>query len=157
MGKKNRDYVNGPALHKAFLDWYETDDEQPPEEIVRAIEQICDRLALRWNFRGYSYNDEMISEGKLVCIEAVMKRKYNPYKYENPNPFAYFTMIAFNAFVKVLNNESKESYIKHKSLVNHMIESSLVGETIEYEMDDSGRIEKLVETYEKKKKDEKTS
>lgn len=146
----DRDYVNGPAMHNAIKAWYESGDREPPLEVVRAVEQICERLATKYNFRNYSYIDEMIAEGKLACTIAVMEKKYDPYEYTNP--FAYFTRIAYNAFVSVIKVEHKETYIKHKELENYMIDANIRGENIEdYKMDDSGRIEKLINQFEGKK------
>lgn len=147
---KGRDYVSGPVMHAAIKEWYERQGSgEPPLEVIKAITQICDNLALRDNFRNYSYIDEMKAEGRLVCIAALMNKKYDPWKYDNP--FAYFTRVAWNGFVSVIKLEHKESYLKHKSLENHMTEASLLGQTIEYEMDDSGRIDNLVRKFEGEK------
>ena len=138
-------------MHEAIVKWYTDDPEnltEPPPLIVDAIIQICDRLSTRGNFSGYTYLDEMISEGKLSCIAALMRRKYNPEK--SNNPFAYFTMIAWNAFIQVIKNEHKEVYIKHKELEAHVINSALQGENIELEVDESGRLDKLIERFEGK-------
>lgn len=150
--KPERDYVNGPAMHAALLEWYESGRQEPPHMVVLAISQICDRLATKYEFRNYTYIDEMISEGKLACTIAVLQKKYDPYRFENP--FAYFTRIAYNAFVSVIKIEHKETYIKHKELEHYMIDAHIRGENIEeYKMDDSGRIENLINKFEGKKND----
>lgn len=148
----SRDYVNGPTMHKALLDWYEQGDNarEPPELIVKAIIQICERLSTKHNFKNYTYIDEMEAEGVLACMSAIMAKKYNPYKYDNP--FAYFTQIAWNAFITVIKKEHKETYIKHKELENHIIDANIRGENLDdYKMDDSGRIEKLINQFESNK------
>lgn len=148
--RTDRDYVNGPAMHAALKEWYESGREDPPNEVINAISQICERLSTRLNFRDYTYIDDMVSEGKLACTIAVLEKKYDPYKYDNP--FAYFTRIAFNAFVSVIKVEHKETYIKHKELENYMVDANIRGENIEdYKMDDSGRLEKLINQFEGKK------
>jgi hypothetical protein len=146
----DRDYVNGPAMHKAIKEWYESGLPDPPKEVVTAVNQICERLAYKRNFKDYTYIDDMVAEGKMACILAVLEKKYDPYKYDNP--FGYFTRIAFNAFVSVIKIEHRETYIKHKSLELYMIDAHIRGEDIEdYKMDDSGRLEKLVNEFESKK------
>lgn len=148
--KTDRDYVNGPAMHTAIKEWYESGKQEPPKEVIQAISQICERLSTKRNFRDYTYIDDMISEGKLACTIAVLEKKYDPYKYDNP--FAYFTRIAFNAFVSVIKVEHKETYIKHKELESYMVDAHIRGENIEdYKMDDSGRLEKLINQFEGKK------
>lgn len=152
--RTDRDYVNGPAMHAAIKEWYESGRKDPPNEVIKAISQICERLSTKRNFRDYTYIDDMISEGKLACTIAVLEKKYDPYKWDNP--FAYFTRIAFNAFVSVIKVEHKETYIKHKELENYMVDANIRGENIEdYKMDDSGRLEKLINQFEGKKDEPK--
>lgn len=145
----DRDYVNGPTMHKAIQDWYIKGKGEPPAEVVLAIMQINQRLSTRYNFRNYTYVDEMILDGIMACTAAVVQKKYNPEKYDNP--FGYFTRIAYNAFVARIKEEHKQVYIKHKELEDHMIEASARGETLEYERDDSGRLNKLVLQFEGEK------
>lgn len=154
MKAKPINYVDGRTLHNELVEWYRTcnDKTRIPLVIVRAIEQICERLATSRNFRGYSYIDDMVSSAKLACTIALQERKYNPNRSETPNPFAYFTQIAHNEFIRIIKEEKRESYIKHKSFEMHMIHASLVGDTSEMpQLDGSGRIEELVNKFEKKK------
>lgn len=143
----DRDYISGPILHSLILEWYESEKEEPPKAIIDAITQICKRLATKHNFKNYTYIDEMIAEGLLACTIAVIGKKYDPYNWSNP--FAYFTQIAYNAFISVIKVEHKETYIKHKELENYIIDANIRGESIvEYKQDDSGRIENLIKEFE---------
>lgn len=151
--KKDRHYVNGPKLHQAIKDWYESGEDEIPMVIATAIMQICSRLGTKYNFKNYTYIDEMINEAEVACFAAVRHKKYDPYAYENP--FAYFTMIAYNEFRKVLKQEQKETYIKHESLMLHMIDMAANGDVIELNTDDSGRIDNLVAKFNRKKDDNK--
>ena len=56
----------------------------------------------------------MIADGIENCIMAV--DNFNPEKSDNP--FAYFTQIAFNAFLRRIAKEKKQTYIKHKNFEN---------------------------------------
>lgn len=148
--KKPRNYVDGKTLHNELVKWYASGKEDIPPKIVDAITQICERLGTKKNFRNYTYNDEMIGAALLSCVAALKRKKYNPEKGENP--FAYFTQVAHNEFVRIINEEKKQSYVKHKSMEHHIIASLLIGETIEGpELDGTGRIESLVEKFEGKK------
>lgn len=143
--KKDRNYVNGPRLHEALKDWYASGKQEPPKIIVDAIMQICERLATRENFKNYTYIDEMIGEGQLACIAAVVNKKYNPER--SNNPFAYFTKIAWNEFIRIIKVEHKEVYIKHMALQNHIIDAEARGEVLDYTLDDSGRLDSLIEKF----------
>ena len=148
--KKDKNYINGPLLHSMIVDWYNSGKEEPPVEIFLAVSQICDRLATRYNFGNYSYNDEMVGDAKLACYNAIYGKKYNPEK--STNPFAYFTKIAWNAMINVIKLEHKESFLKHKALMNCMLEASLRGEVIEMSLDDSGRMDDLISEFDLKGK-----
>jgi hypothetical protein len=147
---RSKDYINNKEFFNAILDWYASGKENPPDFLVKAIIQICERLGSKNNFRGYSWLDDMISAAKEVCYIALKNKKFNPERTQNP--FAYFSMIAHNEFVKTINTEKKESYLKHKALSFHELE--LVLNSIPFEpseMDGSGRIESLIEKFESKK------
>lgn len=76
-----------------------------PEEIGTTILKICTNLSKRYNFRGYSFLDEMVSEGVVHCINAV--KKYQVREGKSP-PFSYFTFIASFAFIRKIKSEQKE-------------------------------------------------
>lgn len=147
--RTDRDYISGPQLHSALKIWYDSGEEQIPEEIFTAIIQICTRLGTKHNFRNYSYLDEMVGDAIVSCIKALNEKKYDPDNFDNP--FAYFTQIAYNEFRKIIKSEHKEAYIKHKSMQMYIIDSTLNGETIEIEDDGSGRLDNLVNKFEGKK------
>ena len=124
MVSKNKpvNYVDGRTLHNQLVEWYETPlGTKIPDVIVLAIMQICERLGTAGNFRNYSYIDEMKSAGLVSCVSALQQRKYNPEKGENP--FAYFTQIAYNEFIRIISEEHKQSYLKHMSLQQHITDS----------------------------------
>lgn len=152
---KPKNYVDGKTLHNQLVAWYNSGSNtgEIPNVIVMAIMQICERLGTSYNFRGYSYIDEMIGSALVSCTVALKEKKYDPLRGgDNPNPFAYFTQIAYNEFIRVINEEKKQSYLKHKSLEHHNTESMLMGQPGEgAALDDSGRIDLLVEKFESKK------
>ena len=41
------------------------------------------------------------------------------------NPFAYFTQIAWNAFIRRIHKEKKQTYIKHKNFENSFLMNEL--------------------------------
>lgn len=79
-----------------------------PEYIGSCILMIAERLATKPNFFGYSYKEEMISDGIENCLMYI--DNFNPKK--SSNPFAYFTQIIYYAFLRRIQKEKKQSYIK---------------------------------------------
>ncbi len=84
-----------------------------------AVNQIANRLATRPNFSGYTYKDEMISDGIENAFMAL--GNFDPEK--SNNPFAYFTQIIWFAFLRRIEKEKKQSYIKRKALENFYIDA----------------------------------
>lgn len=118
-GKDRADYVNNKDFLKAvseyrvqYYDAKEKGLEKPmiSRYIAECIMKICTRLSYRPNFMNYSYREEFVGDGIDACIAAV--HLFNPEKTNNP--FAYFTTVAFTAFVRRINQEKKQSYIRAK-------------------------------------------
>lgn len=116
MAKKhyvnNKDFLDAVVAYKELLK--EKSDARVPHYVGECIMKICERLSTNRNFIGYSFRDEMISDGIENCIASV--HLFNPEKTNNP--FAYFTQIAWNAFLRRIMKEKKEQYIKHKNMQN---------------------------------------
>ena len=88
-----------------------------PNYVGHCILLIAKRLSLKPNFVNYSYREEMISDGIENCISYF--DNFDPAK--STNPFAYFTQIIYFAFLRRIQREKKQLYIKHKSYDNSML------------------------------------
>jgi DNA-directed RNA polymerase specialized sigma subunit len=95
----------------------ETEKPIVPKYIGESILLICNNLAKKPNFSGYTYKSDMISDGIMDCISAV--DNFDPDRTNNP--FAYFTQIAWNAFLRRIQKEKKQTYIKHKNYENSFL------------------------------------
>lgn len=123
--------------------------------IGKCIFLIAEKLATKPNFASYSFKDEMISDGIENCLMYI--HNFNPDK--STNPFAYFTQIIFYAFLRRIQKEQKQSYIKHKALINSSINNTLVNVGSEdaghfnvvYAQLDTDRSASLINKFEKPK------
>jgi len=131
MPAKSEHYVDNKRLYQEMCDYLdavkraeESDDPKPriPEYIGECLLKISSRLSTKPNFINYTYRDEMISDGIENCINYI--GNFNPEK--SSNPFAYFTQIIYYAFLRRIQREKKQLYIKHKSLESGMILDELV-------------------------------
>jgi hypothetical protein len=129
--KKSNNYIDNKKFYAEMIIYRRLYDESviagEPRPIVsryigECIMLIATRLATRPNFVGYSYKDEMISDGIENCLAYI--HNFNPDK--STNPFAYFTQIIYYAFLRRIQKEKKQLYIKHKSFENSMIMNTLV-------------------------------
>jgi DNA-directed RNA polymerase specialized sigma24 family protein len=127
---KARNYINNKTLYAAMIQYKnslrEAEKEnkispQVPNYIGQSILLICNNLAKKPNFSGYTYKQDMISDGIIDCVAAV--DNFNPDRTNNP--FAYFTQIAWNAFIRRIHKEKKQTYIKHKNFENSFLMNSM--------------------------------
>ena len=117
---RKRNYVNNKDLLEALINYQkdcrEAEDQgeetpRVPDYIGTCIFQIATRLATKPNFSGYSYKEDMISDGIENCLQYI--HNFNPDKSQNP--FAYFTQIIWYAFLRRIQKEKKQMYIRFKS------------------------------------------
>jgi DNA-directed RNA polymerase specialized sigma24 family protein len=92
-----------------------------PNYVGQALMLIANRLSHKPNFSNYSYKEEMISDGIENCIMYI--DNFDPEK--SKNPFAYFTQIIHYAFIRRIQKEKKQQYIKIKNMENSFIFSEL--------------------------------
>lgn len=108
------------AYHKAIAE-----DKQPPRVsnyVGECIYLIANKLSTIRQFVGYSYRDEMIGDG----IENTLRYIHNFNPEKSNNPFAYFTQIIYYAFLRRIDKEKKQAYIRYKSMENSIAMNTLV-------------------------------
>ena len=82
------------------------------EYIGECIYKIATRLSTRPNFINYTYRDEMICDAIENCIQYI--GNFNTEK--SNNAFAYVTQICYYAFLRRIQKEKKQVFIKQKSI-----------------------------------------
>lgn len=122
----NAHYVDNKKLYLAIVEYrqkvkeYES-QEKPvppiPSYIGHCMLMIANRLSTKPNFINYPYREEMVSDGVENCISYF--NNYDPDRYDNP--FAYFTQIIYFAFLRRIQKEKKQLYIKHKAFENSVV------------------------------------
>ena len=70
--------------------------------------KLVDRYATRGNVRGYTYNDEM--KGQAILQLSQIGLQFDEAK--SNNPFAYYTAVVTNSFVRVINIEKRAQNIR---------------------------------------------
>lgn len=124
-------YVDNKRLYtemiKYIREYNEAKDEgrEPPRAsnyIGECIWLIANRLSTNRNFIGYTYREEMIGDAIENCLRYL--HNFNPEK--STNPFAYFTQIMYYAFLRRIEKEKKQSYIKYKTMENSITMNTMV-------------------------------
>lgn len=124
-------YVDNKQLYAVIIEYRaacaEAAKQELPKPIIpdyvgECILMIAKRLSTKPNFVNYSYRDDMISDGIENCISYF--DNFDPSKSDNP--FAYFTQIIYYAFLRRIQKEKKQIYIKHKTAEHSMLFNELV-------------------------------
>ncbi len=131
--KRNKhNYIDNKKFAEAFRVWKQAlkaaeeaglPEPRVPEYIGSCIYLIAINLAKAPNFANYSYKEEMIGDGIENSLMYI--KNFDPTR-QNANPFAYFTQIIYYAFLRRINKEKKQTYIKHKAFVHDMTFNNLV-------------------------------
>jgi len=103
----------------------------------------------------------MVSDGIENCL--MYLHNFNPDK--SKNPFAYFTQIIYYAFIRRIQKEQKQQYIKHKTMMNSSIMNTLVEMSPDdathfnavYVHMDTDKSKDLIDKFEKSNKPKKSS
>jgi len=82
-----------------------------PDYMATCLMLIAKNLANKPNFYAYTFKDEMIGDAIENCI--MYFNNFDPDK--SSNPFAYFTQIIYYAFLRRIQKEKKQLYVKYKS------------------------------------------
>jgi DNA-directed RNA polymerase specialized sigma subunit len=153
--KKTVNYINNKTLYGAMIHYKNEvqsavdnnkNKPQVPRYIGESIILICNNLAKKPNFSGYTYKEDMIADAMIDCIAAV--DNFNPDKTNNP--FAYFTQIAWNAFIRRIHKEKKQTYIKHKNFENLYLMDELYSGENDIQLGSNEYSSEVVKSYETK-------
>ena len=124
-------YVDNAVFLEAMIEYKrqykisKNNDEELPiisEYLGSVFLKIAQRLSFRPNFINYAFKDDMISDGIENCLHYI--HNFDPEK--SSNPFAYFTQIIYYAFIRRIQKEKKQLYIKFKSMQNYEISPEYV-------------------------------
>jgi hypothetical protein len=134
-------YVDKKAFYDDVVAYFNQPEPKViPDSIGLAFMKIARKFASRGNFRNYTFNDEMTEDAVENMIYAL--KFFNPEK--SNNPFGYFTKVALFAFLRRIQIEAKQSYIKHKNFARSYEENGRIGDA------PSERSLEVVEKYERK-------
>ena len=110
------------------------------DKLARMYIMLCEKYAMKYNWRGYTYNDEMRNSAILQLTYVGLR--FNEAK--SANPFAYYTAAITNSFCRVLNTEKRNQNIR-----DDILEMNGLNPSFSRQMKDYNGLgyEKPVETY----------
>jgi len=107
---------NGSAICVGKSHWkggvktgeFSKDHGKITDKLARMFIMLCEKYAMKFNWRGYTYNDEMRNSAILQLTYVGLR--FNEAK--SANPFAYYTAAITNSFCRVLNTEKRNQNIR---------------------------------------------
>lgn len=124
--KEKPHYVNNANFSQAVVDYVtiareakETNSPKPmiTDYIARCFLKISEGLSHKANFVRYTYREEMVMDAVENCLKAIENYDIDKAtRTGKPNAFAYFTQIAWYAFLRRIEKEKKQQDIKMKYL-----------------------------------------
>lgn len=151
LNKKEEGYLSNKEMLAEVLECQKNDVIS--DKLGKMFMILATRYSTKPNFSGYSYRDEMVSNGIVSCCAAL--HKFDPTKSLTPNPFAYYTSIIHNCFIQILNKEKRQQEIRDQILVNNDMnpshtylekhrnqpdDSSMLAEDITEEVEESSEV-----------------
>lgn len=134
--KQGEHYINNGEFSQAIVDYvtlcneYKSRDEPVPivtHYIGACLLKIAEGLSHKSNFIQYTYREEMVMDAVENCLKAVKNYDVEAAtRTGKPNAFAYFTQIAWFAFLRRIEKEKKQQDIKFKYLSQSGIEEFLI-------------------------------
>ena len=112
-------YVDNKEFLKEMNSWKkivieaeESGEKRPPvtDYIGECFLKIAEHLSYRPNFINYPYREEMVGDGIENCL--MYCHNFDPEK--SKNPFSYFTQIIYYAFLRRIQKEKKQEYVKYR-------------------------------------------
>lgn len=137
--KQNAHYVNNAQFSQAVVDYVTITDEAKktgdtiptvPDYIAQCFLRISEGLSHKANFIRYTYREEMVMDAVENCLKAIGNYDLAAAtRTGKPNAFAYFTQIAWYAFLRRIAKEKKQQDIKieylNKSGLENFIDNDM--------------------------------
>lgn len=124
VSDKAKYYVDPKEFDEEIMKYYKSANMS--DNLAMMISKISNKLSYAPNFINYSYREEMVGDGIIRMMKALIAKKYN--RDKGTNPFSYFTRIAFNAF---RNRIKKEKHI-HETHEKYQMEFMLMSESFNH-------------------------
>jgi len=133
MAKKTKanHYVNNGDFLDAMVEFRNSvhvakDGDEPrpriPDYLGECFIKIATHLSYKPNFINYTFRDDMIADGIENCLQYI--DNFDPAK--SKNPFAYFTQIIYYAFLRRIQKEKKQLYVKYRAIERSGLMDQLV-------------------------------
>jgi len=109
--------------------YFSKDHGQITDKLARIFMMLCEKYSMKYNWRGYTYRDEM--EASAILQLTYVGLRFNEAK--SSNPFAYYTQAVTNNFRRILNIEKRNRAIRDELLEANGLMPSLYRQMSDYD------------------------
>lgn len=129
--KNYKHYIDNELFCKSMMEWKnqikeaeKLGEKRPPVShyIAESFLKIAEHLSHRPNFINYPFREDMVGDGIENCL--LYAHNFDPTK--SSNPFSYFTQIIYYAFLRRIEKEKKQAFIKYKCLQMNDIDGKVI-------------------------------
>ena len=115
--KNPNHYVLNKPLYEALVAWqkevkknqrHKLPKPPVPDYVAECMMKMANRLSQKAGFVNYTYREDMVGDALESCLRYI--HNFNPSK--STNAFAYITQIIHNAFIRRIQKEQKQLYVK---------------------------------------------
>lgn len=101
--------ISNSEFYNELKKYHET--EVFSKRLGELLEDLIGKVGSRANFVGYSYLEEMKGFARERCINAIVNKMFDV--EERKNPLSYFYTAIYNSFLKYIEAEKRQSFVKN--------------------------------------------
>lgn len=148
----SNNYIDNEKFFEEISEWkrqvneaIDGGEDKPPvtDFIGECFWKIAEHLSFKSNFANYPFREDMIGDAVENCL--MYAHNFDPEK--SKNPFSYFTQITYYAFIRRIEKEKKQNFIKYKMLKNLDTDGSISRWFSDNHFEDKPVEEKLAEYF----------
>lgn len=121
------------GLHNGY---FSQDHGKISNRLAMMFMKLVERYSQRYNWRGYTYVDEM--RGQALLQLSAVGLQFD--ESRSDNPFAYYTVTISNAFTRILNLERRVQNIRDDILIQNGVTPSMTRQ-LQNELDQKLQVE----------------
>jgi DNA-directed RNA polymerase specialized sigma24 family protein len=115
---KSNHYVDNKLLFESLVQWQKAIKagvkkkqlQRPPlpDYVAECMVKMANRVSQKAGFVNYTYREDMVGDALESCLRYI--HNFDPSR--STNAFAYITQIIHNAFIRRIQKEQKQLYVK---------------------------------------------
>lgn len=117
LNEKKVPCIVGKSHWKGNLDngYFCKDQGKLTNNLALMLMKLVEKYSMKSNWRNYSYREEMVGQAIVQLCQVALQFDES----KSNNPFAFYTSIGRNSFLRILNTEKRNQQIRDDLLVQN--------------------------------------